>query len=304
MDFTITDEQRALAEATKGVLARHGSPAAESGGSARPQDHDARLWAALVELGVPALPWSEADGGLGGAWSDLALAATEVGRARLGVPLAETAVAGHLVARLADDALRAELLGALSEGSMLVVPALDEPGRSFDPIPHDVVAEETPEGWRLTGTKAPVRYAQAADRAVVTAVTPVGTGVFVVEVGDRESDSLVLEAAPATLLATGETRSVREFVELAFAEVGRSIEWRGKDVEETGIDAKSGKVMVKIDPTYFRPTEVDLLIGDASKARAQLGWTPKTPFGQLVKEMVASDLVEARQDAANGKHGV
>lgn len=208
MDFTITDEQRALAEATKGVLARHGSPAAQSGGSARPQDHDARLWAALVELGVPALPWSEADGGLGGAWSDLALAATEVGRARLGVPLAETAVAGHLVARLADDALRAELLGALSEGRMLVVPALDEPGRSFDPIPHDVVAEETPEGWHLTGTKAPVRYAQAADRAVVTAVTPVGTGVFVVEVGDRESDSLVLEAAPATLLATGDDAEV------------------------------------------------------------------------------------------------
>ena len=106
------------------------------------------------------------------------------------------------------------------------------------------------------------------------------------------------------VLATGETRSVREFVELAFAEVGRSIEWRGKGVEEIGVDKASGKTLVQIDPTYFRPTEVDLLIGDASKARAQLGWTPKTPFAQLVKEMVASDLVEARQDAANGKHGV
>ena len=106
------------------------------------------------------------------------------------------------------------------------------------------------------------------------------------------------------VLATGETRSVREFVELAFAEVGRSIEWRGKGVEEIGVDKALGKTLVQIDPTYFRPTEVDLLIGDASKARAQLGWTPKTPFGQLVKEMVASDLVEARQDAANGKHGV
>ncbi|MGY4311337.1 GDP-mannose 4,6-dehydratase [Bradyrhizobium sp. JR3.5] len=106
------------------------------------------------------------------------------------------------------------------------------------------------------------------------------------------------------VLATGETRSVREFVELAFAEVGRSIEWRGKGVEEIGIDKASGQTLVQIDPTYFRPTEVDLLIGDASKARAKLGWAPKTPFAQLVKEMVASDLVEAKQDAANGKRGV
>jgi GDPmannose 4,6-dehydratase len=104
------------------------------------------------------------------------------------------------------------------------------------------------------------------------------------------------------VLATGETRSVREFVELAFAEVGRSIEWRGKGVDEVGVDKASGKTLVQIDPTYFRPTEVDLLIGDASKARAKLGWAPKTPFARLVQEMVASDLAEARQDAGNGKH--
>jgi GDPmannose 4,6-dehydratase len=106
------------------------------------------------------------------------------------------------------------------------------------------------------------------------------------------------------VLATGETRSVREFVELAFAEVGRTIEWRGKGVDETGVDKASGKTVVRIDPTYFRPTEVDLLIGDASKARERLGWKPKTPFAQLVKEMVASDLAEVRQDAGNGKHSV
>ncbi|HEX7924526.1 MAG TPA: GDP-mannose 4,6-dehydratase [Bradyrhizobium sp.] len=106
------------------------------------------------------------------------------------------------------------------------------------------------------------------------------------------------------VLATGETRSVREFVELAFAEVGRSIEWRGKGVEEVGVDKATGNTLVQIDPAYFRPTEVDLLIGDASKARAKLGWAPKTPFAQLVKEMVASDLDEARQDTANGKHGI
>jgi len=106
------------------------------------------------------------------------------------------------------------------------------------------------------------------------------------------------------VLATGETRSVREFVELAFAEVGRSIEWRGKGVDEQGIDKKSGKTIVRIDPVYFRPTEVDLLIGDASKAHAKLGWKPKTPFAQLVKEMVAGDLATARREVANGKSSV
>ncbi|SPP98513.1 MULTISPECIES: GDP-mannose 4,6-dehydratase [Bradyrhizobium] len=106
------------------------------------------------------------------------------------------------------------------------------------------------------------------------------------------------------VLATGETRSVREMVELAFAQVGRRIEWRGKGVDEIGIDAKSGKTVVKIDPTYFRPTEVDLLVGDASKAREKLGWKPKRTFAQLVEEMMASDLAEAKRDAVHGKRSV
>jgi GDPmannose 4,6-dehydratase len=106
------------------------------------------------------------------------------------------------------------------------------------------------------------------------------------------------------VLATGETRSVREFVEIAFAEVGRSIEWRGKGVEETGVDKTTGKTVVRIDPQYFRPTEVDELIGDASKAHAKLGWKPKTSFAQLVKEMVAADLAIARREAVNGKNSV
>ncbi|MFB9267655.1 GDP-mannose 4,6-dehydratase, partial [Bradyrhizobium erythrophlei] len=115
---------------------------------------------------------------------------------------------------------------------------------------------------------------------------------------------LQADAPEDYVLATGETRSVREFVELAFAEVGRTIEWRGKGVDEIGVDNASGKTVVQIDPTYFRPTEVDLLIGDGSKARAKLGWAPKTPFAQLVKEMVASDLAEARQEVSNGNHAV
>jgi GDPmannose 4,6-dehydratase len=115
---------------------------------------------------------------------------------------------------------------------------------------------------------------------------------------------LQADAPDDFVLATGETRSVREFVELAFAEVGRSIAWRGKGVEETGVDKKSGKTVVRVDPIYFRPTEVDELIGDASKARQKLGWKPKTSFAQLVSEMVAGDLAIARREAANGKNAV
>lgn len=99
------------------------------------------------------------------------------------------------------------------------------------------------------------------------------------------------------VLATGESRSVREMVELSFREVGREIEWRGKGVDETGIDRSTGKTVVRIDPTYFRPTEVDILVGDASKANRMLGWKPKRTFGQLVHEMVASDLKDRKAGA-------
>ncbi|WP_425089394.1 GDP-mannose 4,6-dehydratase [Stappia sp.] len=91
------------------------------------------------------------------------------------------------------------------------------------------------------------------------------------------------------VLATGETRSVREFVERAFARVGREIVWRGEGVEETGVDRASGDLLVSVDPAYFRPTEVDLLLGDPSKARETLGWQHTTGFEQLVDEMVDAD---------------
>jgi GDPmannose 4,6-dehydratase len=91
------------------------------------------------------------------------------------------------------------------------------------------------------------------------------------------------------VLATGEMHSVREFVERAFACVGRTIEWHGTGVNEVGLDGKTGKEVVRIDPRYFRPTEVDELLGDASKAHAKLGWKPKTTFAELVNEMVESD---------------
>jgi GDPmannose 4,6-dehydratase len=92
------------------------------------------------------------------------------------------------------------------------------------------------------------------------------------------------------VLATGQAHSVREFVELAFAQVGIEIAWKGTSVEEQGLERQTGRVLVEIDPRYFRPTEVDMLLGDATKAREKLGWTHKTSFPDLVAEMVASDL--------------
>jgi GDPmannose 4,6-dehydratase len=99
------------------------------------------------------------------------------------------------------------------------------------------------------------------------------------------------------VLATGETRSVREFVEAAFGQIGRRIDWRGTGVDEKGIDAESGQILIEIDPRYFRPTEVDLLIGDATKAREKLGWRPTISFDALVSEMVESDLDLSSREA-------
>src|SRR5712691_3715927 len=98
------------------------------------------------------------------------------------------------------------------------------------------------------------------------------------------------------VLATGEKHSVREFVERAFDHVGRRIAWRGTGIKETGIDIKSGQVLVEIDPRYFRPTEVDLLLGDPGKARQKLGWRHKTSFADLVAEMVDSDRTQVRSE--------
>ncbi|MSO68786.1 MAG: GDP-mannose 4,6-dehydratase [Alphaproteobacteria bacterium] len=92
------------------------------------------------------------------------------------------------------------------------------------------------------------------------------------------------------VLASGESHSVREFVDAAFAEIGRTIEWRGAGQSEKGIDAKTGAVLIEIDARYFRPTEVDFLEGDATKAHKQLGWRHRTGFRALVKEMVDADL--------------
>ena len=97
------------------------------------------------------------------------------------------------------------------------------------------------------------------------------------------------------MLATNETHSIREFVEETFKVLGEEIIWRGSGLEEKGILKSSGKEVVTIDPRYFRPTEVDILIGNPAKARAELGWESKTTFKDLVKIMVESDFEKAKR---------
>ncbi len=98
------------------------------------------------------------------------------------------------------------------------------------------------------------------------------------------------------VLATGVTTTVRDFVTFAFKEAGIKIEWKGAGVKEKGIEAKTGRILVEIDPRYFRPTEVELLIGDAAKARKKLGWVPQCSLSELVAEMVAADIRDAKKE--------
>jgi GDPmannose 4,6-dehydratase len=105
------------------------------------------------------------------------------------------------------------------------------------------------------------------------------------------------------VIATGEQHSVREFVERAGSLCDMRIVWNGEGVRETGIDEKTGRVVVRIDPRYFRPTEVDTLLGDPTKARTLLGWTPRIGFESLVQEMIESDRDLAKRDALVAREG-
>jgi GDPmannose 4,6-dehydratase len=110
------------------------------------------------------------------------------------------------------------------------------------------------------------------------------------------------QSAEDFVIATGVQYSVRDFVNAAAKELGMTIRWEGKGVDEKGFDAR-GKCVVAVDPRYFRPTEVETLLGDPTKAREKLGWTPKTRFEDLVAEMVREDLKSAERDELIKKHG-
>ena len=105
------------------------------------------------------------------------------------------------------------------------------------------------------------------------------------------------------VIATGKQYSVRDFVVAAASLLGMKIEWEGDGVDEVGVDAATGRQLVRVDPRYFRPTEVETLLGDPSKARQKLGWTAEIEFGELVSEMVTEDLETAKRDAMIAKEG-
>src|ERR1700723_3451120 len=105
------------------------------------------------------------------------------------------------------------------------------------------------------------------------------------------------------VIATGKQHSVRDFVVAAGARLGVNIEWRGEGVDETGIDTTTGRTLVRVDPRYFRPTEVETLLGDPTKAKEKLGWVAEVTFDQLISEMVAADLDAAKRDAMISKEG-
>ncbi len=114
---------------------------------------------------------------------------------------------------------------------------------------------------------------------------------------------LQLETPEDFVIATGKQHSVREFVELAAKEIDIEVRWEGKDANERGYDVQTGKCIVAVDPKYYRPAEVETLLGDPSKAKQKLGWTPATSFQELVSEMMREDMKEAQRDELVKQHG-
>jgi GDPmannose 4,6-dehydratase len=120
-----------------------------------------------------------------------------------------------------------------------------------------------------------------------------------------EAQWLMLQQATAAdyVVATGLQYSVRDCVRVAGEQLGMPIEFRGEGLDEVGVDTRSGRMIVRVDAAYFRPAEVETLLGDASKAKAELGWTPRITFEQLIAEMVENDLIEAKREATLANAG-
>jgi GDPmannose 4,6-dehydratase len=174
----------------------------------------------------------------------------------------------------------------------------------------------------LFNHESPVRGETFVTRKITRAVAKISLGlqekVFMGNI-DAERDwghardyvegmwlMLQHDTADDFVLATGKKISVRSFIELSFKEVGIELEWKGKAEKEKGINKANGKTLVEIDPKYYRPTEVDLLVGDATKAKEKLGWTPKLTVEQLIKEMIKSDVELFKRDKylLEGGHSV
>jgi GDPmannose 4,6-dehydratase len=171
----------------------------------------------------------------------------------------------------------------------------------------------------LFNHESPLRGETFVSRKITRALTRISVGLQdTLHLGNLDSKRdwghardyvraqwLMLQADVAEdfVIATGKQFSVRHFVESAGALLDMKIEWRGKGVDEVGVNTATGRTLVRVDPRYFRPTEVETLLGDASKAREKLGWTAEVSFADLVAEMVASDLDIAKRDALVSSEG-
>lgn len=203
MDFRMDDEQKALADSVRSLAGRHPGRA-EGAPATGPVPHDAQRWSQLAELGAFGLPFAEEVGGYGASLVEAGVVATELGRAQWVTPYPEVITAGAMLAVAGDQ--HAETIGAIAEGEQLVLPALYEPRRAWDPFGPTVTATQDGDSWRLSGTKEPVRFAGDADAFVVSAKTDDGPAVFLVRDAQVTGGSrVVLDGTSAQLVGTSET---------------------------------------------------------------------------------------------------
>ncbi|NNG38984.1 acyl-CoA dehydrogenase [Flexivirga sp. ID2601S] len=204
MDFTYDDEQKALQQAVRDLAGRNAPVEQQGDQPVGPAKHDPKVWSALAEMGLIALPFAEELGGADASAVEVAIASAELGRARVATAYAEALVAAQAIALAGDDQQRKELLPPLLEGESLVVPALSEPGRAWSLDAYDVTASGSDGDVTLTGTKEPVPFADAAERFVVSARVGDKTGLFVVEASDAEvsGQRVKLSGTPAKALGT------------------------------------------------------------------------------------------------------
>ena len=223
MDFTFDDEQKALQDAVRELAARNAAAEADGDVPVGPAKHDAKVWRALAEMGLLALPFGENVGGADASAVEVAIAAAELGRARLATAYAAALTAAGLIAFGGTDEQRSKLLPDLLDGGSLIVPALAEPGRAWSLEAHDVTASGTGAGSprsirgseaeeklrgvqggdvTLTGTKEPVPYADDADLLLVSARVGERTGLFVVDGAQVHGTRVRLDNTPAVALGT------------------------------------------------------------------------------------------------------
>ncbi|MBB2894257.1 acyl-CoA dehydrogenase family protein [Flexivirga oryzae] len=241
MDFTFDDEQKALQDAVRELAARNAPAEAHGDVPVGPAAHDPKAWSAIAEMGLLALPFGEDVGGAGASTVEVAIAATELGRARVATAYAEALTAAGLIAFGGSDEQRAKLLPDLLDGTSLVVPAFAEPGRAWSLEAYDVTAsgagagsprsirgseaEEKLRGVQgdvtLTGTKEPVPYADAADKLVVTARVGDRTGLFLVDGATVSGMRVRLDNTPAVALGSVDdaARAIRAGVNLGILAV-------------------------------------------------------------------------------------